>query len=393
MTCHPDNISHFPRSRCAARLHFRRVFASLRMLAAILLLAVRLPAQPAGDSLNFKIGQMIMRGFRGLSAGEGSEILRDISRHHLGGVILFDYDVAEKSAVRNIASARQVQALTKTLQAAAATPLFIAIDQEGGKVSRLKQKYGFPASVSEQYLGALDNTDSTRSCAEQTASLLDSLGINLNFAPDVDVNLNPANPVIGRLERSFSANTATVARHAAAMVDGFHAHHVLSALKHFPGHGSSHADSHLGFVDVTPYWSRSELEPFAILIQLGKCDMVMTAHIVNAQLDDRYPATLSNKIITGILRDSLGFDGVVISDDLQMKAITSVYGLEAAIELALNAGVDMLLFGNNTGTYDEDIALKAIAIIRSLAQSGRIAPARIDESFRRIMRLKRTLTD
>jgi beta-N-acetylhexosaminidase len=343
------------------------------------------------DSLDLKIGQMIMRGFRGLNESDNTRITSDVSRLHLGGVILFDYDVERKSPVRNIASPDQVRALTAALQKASELPLLIAIDQEGGRVNRLKPKNGFPPSVSQSHLGKVNNADTTRFHAERTARLLAGLGINLNFTPVVDLNVNRDNPVIGKLERSFSADPEQVIRHAGLMMDAFHAHGILTAIKHFPGHGSSHADSHEGFVDVTPFWSRVELEPFAQLIHSGKCDIVMTAHIWNEKLDARYPATLSERILQGILRDSLGFSGVIISDDMQMKAIASSYGLETAIEKALLAGVDILLFGNNTGSYDEDVAKKAIDIVRTLVEKGVITESRIDDSYQRIQRLKNRL--
>jgi beta-N-acetylhexosaminidase len=195
------------------------------------------------DSLDFKIGQMLLVGFRGLSVSDTSAIVRDICERHIGAVILFDYDVPSKTALRNIQSPSQVAALCQSLQhfsrMHSSLPLLIAIDQEGGKVSRLKERYGFTPTVSQAYLGTLNQLDSTRFYARKTAEQLAALGINLNFAPCVDVNLNPQNPIIGAKERSFSSDPAIVTQHALAVIEEHRQRNILTAIKHFPGHGSS----------------------------------------------------------------------------------------------------------------------------------------------------------
>lgn len=336
-----------------------------------------------------KIGQLLMVGFRGISVSDESPIVQDIRAGRVGGVILFDYDVLQKQSGRNIQSPRQVKSLCDALLAHSKIPLLIAIDEEGGKVSRLKPKYGFRQTVSAAYLGRLNSLDSTKAYATDTAELLSEVRINLNFAPVCDVNVNPQNPVIAKLERSFSHNPDSVALHAAAVVEAHRAKHVLTALKHFPGHGSSQSDSHLGFVDVSNSWRTSELVPFQTLISQGNADIVMTAHIFNANWDT-LPATLSRNVIQGLLREELKFNGVVCSDDMQMKAITAHYGLEESLKLALNAGVDMLIFGNNID-YDEHIAAKACTLIKGLVSRGEISQERIEEAYRRIMRLKSRL--
>jgi beta-N-acetylhexosaminidase len=339
--------------------------------------------------LDYKIGQLLMVGFRGISTKTPNPILEQIASHHIGATILFDYDVTSKQFDRNIQSPTQLKTLCQNLQRLSPTsPLIIAIDQEGGRVNRLKEKYGFPKSVSAQYLGNLQNLDSTQFYARQTAKTLSELGINLNFAPVCDVNTNPENPVIGKLERSFANHPDSVTRHAEAIIEAHHQFRVACALKHFPGHGSSKADSHLGFTDVSNTWKALELIPFAALA--SKTDLIMTAHIFNSTWDT-VPATLSKKIITTLLRDSLKFIGVVVSDDLQMKAIASTYTLEHSIELALNAGVDMLTFGNNID-YDEQIIQKVFTIIKKLIKERKVSEERINESFARIQTLKAKLT-
>jgi beta-N-acetylhexosaminidase len=345
---------------------------------------------PSDPELDSWIGQMIMVGFRGLTIGADDPITADIVQTKIGGVILFDYDVPTRTPIRNIESPRQTRLLVRQLQAKATVPLFIAIDQEGGRISRLKEKFGFPPTMSAQQLGAIDDLNTTRDCARKTALSLRELGINLNFAPVVDLNKNPENPVIGTLERSFSADPAVVTRHALAFVQEHRAQGVLCALKHFPGHGSSRADSHLGFVDVTGTWDDSELTPYRELIKAGQADVVMTAHIFNARLDPDYPGTLSRPVVTGLLREKLGFQGVVVSDDLQMKAISAHYGLETAIEKSVEAGVDVLVFANNS-VFEPDIAARSVAILKTLVTEGEITRARIAESYGRIMRLKARL--
>lgn len=341
-------------------------------------------------TLEEKIGEMLIIGFRGLSVDNDSQIANDIKGGKIGGVILFDRDVALNSPIRNVENPTQVRQLISSLRAFTNRKLFVCVDQEGGYVARLKTKYGFPYNVSQQYLGNLDNIDSTRFYAEQTVVMLKDMGFNVNFAPVVDLNINPDNPVIGKIERSFSANPAIVVKHSEIMINKFKEYGILASLKHFPGHGSSTSDSHLGLTDVTNTWSSIELEPYKQLINNDFGGMIMTAHIFNSKLDEDYPATLSNKIITGILRNQLNYKGVIVSDDMNMGAITQNYGLESAIEQSINAGVDILIFANNL-SYDEMIADKAIKIVLDLINSGKISKDRINESYERIKILKERL--
>lgn len=335
---------------------------------------------------------MLKAGFRGLTIEESTHIVRDLEEYYLGAVVLFDYDVPTRSPVRNIQSAKQLSDLVAGLKEYATAPLLITIDQEGGRVSRLKPDYGFPQSVSAQYLGNIDNEDSTTTLSDITAQMLKDLGINTNLAPVVDVNLNSENPIIGDIERSFSADPEIVTKHARLFIKSHHKHGILTTLKHFPGHGSSETDSHLGLVDVTDVWSDDELIPYRNLIESGDVDIIMTAHIFNENWDPEYPATLSRHVIDGILRDQLGFDGVVVSDDMQMDAVRSYYGLETAIKKAINAGVDILSFANNS-IYDKDIIPTAHGIIKKLVDEGWISEERIDESYQRIKKLKKRILE
>ena len=357
------------------------------------LLLLLMPAVPGygatqTDSLSIKIGQMLMIGFRGFKLADAPEIRADIIERHIGGVVLFDYDVPSHTPSRNISSPKQLSSLTLELQKITRVPLLIAIDQEGGKVNRLKPARGFPPSVSAQHLGQLNNADSTRAAALQCARTLKAMHINLNLAPVADLNVNPDNPVIGKLGRSFSSDPAVVISNVSIICSTCQDEGIIPTLKHFPGHGSSTTDTHLDFTDITASWSEKELEPYSALIASGYHDPIMTAHVFNGKLDPVYPATLSKAILNGILRTRLGFKGVIISDDMQMKAIADRYGLETAIRLAIDAGVDILLFGNNT-SYDPAITTKATEIIRSLLKKKIITEERIDRSYQRIMELKK----
>lgn len=368
----------------------RRLLGVLALLLAGCAAAHPTVGVSGEPTLEEKAGQLLLVGFRGRTLEEAGPILRDIRASHLGGVILFSRDVALGSGERNIASPAQVRELTAGLQAAAAVPLFIAADQEGGRVARLNPKYGFPGTLSAQFLGTQNDLALTRAEADKTAATLAAAGVNFNLAPVVDLALNPQNPVIAGLERSYSADPAVVAAHAGEVIAAHRARGILTALKHFPGHGSSTADSHLGVTDVSSTWHEVELVPYRLLIQRGLADSVLTAHIFNSRIDPVYPATLSAAAIDGLLRGRLGFGGVVISDDLQMGAIRSAYGWEETVTAALNAGVDILLVGNNLD-YDPEIVPKTVALISRLVAEGKVSPARIDASWRRVMALKARL--
>ena len=342
-------------------------------------------------SLDVKIGQMILAGFKGIEVSKVDTIVRDIQDRHLGGVIFYDYNVGGKKKKRNIKSANQVKKLIKDLQSYATIPLIVAIDYEGGKINRLKDSLGFPPTVSHQYLGEKDDLKLTHKHASNMAKTLSKLGFNLNLAPVADLKTNPDNPIIAKLERSFSSNHKKVSKHVMEFIDASHKHGILTSLKHFPGHGSSTTDSHLGLTEVTKTWSKTELEPFKAIINAKKADTIMTAHIYNAKLDPKYPATLSKSIITGLLREKLKYDGVVLSDDMGMKAITDEYGFETALLKTVDAGVDIIVISNNTGTSDKDVTGDVAMTIKKLVKEGKISEERIDESFRRIQKLKKRL--
>ncbi|MCW5911394.1 MAG: glycoside hydrolase family 3 protein [Cyclobacteriaceae bacterium] len=335
----------------------------------------------APDLLDIKIGQMILIGMP--KAEVDLLVLDEVRKGKVGALIFFEKNIPNKP---NAFAA--VKSMTWTYQKAASIPLFICIDQEGGKVNRLKEKYGFTKSVTAASLGKSRSLDSVAFYAEATAATLAGLGFNVNFAPVVDLAITQ-NTVIFKPERAYSAHEDTVAMMAAEVVKQHRRFGVITSLKHFPGHGSSKEDTHFGVADVTNTWNERELKPYKQLIDNGMADAVMSAHIVNKNLDAKgYPGTLSKDILDGILRKQLGFNGVVFSDDMQMHAISKNFGLEESIKLAINAGVDVLCFSNNIAGSDERTVDKVHAIIKKLVASGEIKPERIDESFQRIVQLK-----
>jgi beta-N-acetylhexosaminidase len=336
------------------------------------------------DSLDIKIGQMILIGFP--KSEIDTAVLREVQQGKVGSIILFEKNIPAKN------SFVALKKITWTYQQAAPIPLLIAIDQEGGKVNRLKDKYGFPKSITAEAMGKSNSLDSVRFYSEATASTISGLGINVNFAPVVDLGSNRNNPIIAKVGRAFSANEDSVILMAKEVIRQHRKYGVLTSLKHFPGHGSSKDDTHLGIADVTNTWEERELKPYQALIDSGYVDAVMTSHIVNKKLEpDGLPGTLSNDVLTGILRNKLHFNGVVFTDDMQMHAITKHYGLEEAIKLAVNAGVDIMTFSNNIYGSDMRTVDKVHGIIRGMVENGTIKRERIDESFDRIMTLKRKL--
>lgn len=347
-------------------------------------------AKKAADAeLKREIGQMLMIGFRGTEAPADSYIAKTIKDLNIGGTILFDIDVPGGRAFpRNIVDPDQTKKLVSELKAYSDGPLLVAVDAEGGLVNRLKEKYGFIPVPSAQEMGAADDPAKTKETAESLSEELKGLGINVDFAPVADVNVNPENPVIGSLGRSFSSDPEKVAQQAEAFIDGLHENGVLSSVKHFPGHGSSTGDSHLGLTDVTDTWQESELVPYERIISDSKADMVMTAHILNRNIDPDYPATLSSHYIQEILRQKLGFQGVVVSDDMQMGAISENYGFKEAVVKAVNAGCDMLILSNNGSEYREDMPLEARDAIFEAVKDGTIAKERINEAYERIVGMK-----
>ena len=330
------------------------------------------------------LGQLVLAGFHGTAAGGNADLERLLCDTRAGGVLVFG---------RNVQSPEQLRALTgaaaERSRACTGRPLLVAVDAEGGRVMRLGPGGGWSSTLSHQDLGDTNDLTVTELEARRIAARLREAGINWNLAPVVDVGYNPANPVIVGVGRSFSANPRLVAAQARAYLAGMHAESVLTALKHFPGHGSSYTDSHKGFVDVSDTANADvELAPYRLLLADHVVDSVMTAHVFNRHLDSRYPATLSRRTITGVLRDEIGWDGVVVSDDLRMAAIEEHYGLERAAVLALAAGVDVLLIADDHLPDGRSAARVALDAVHRALVRGRLDPTRVEVALGRIAALK-----
>lgn len=342
------------------------------------------------EKLKEEIGQMIMIGFRGIEASENSDAYKAIKDVKIGGVALSDYDVPAKSYPRNIVSVAQTKKLIAGLQGYSQTPLLVGVDVEGGNVNRLKQKYGFSSILSAKSMGLDKTLVTTQVESLKIVEELKNAGFNMNLAPVVDVNINPKNPIIGALGRSFSGSPEWVFNNARVFIQNHLNSNIIAVTKHFPGHGSATKDTHLGLVDITKTYKQDELIPYQKLNNEGLLSVVMTGHLINKNIDSNYPATLSSVFLQNILRDKIGFKGVIISDDLQMGAITNNYGFEDSIILAINAGCDIVYFFNNTADgYDENIAYKVRDVIFNAVKSGKIKEERIIESYNRIINLKK----
>ncbi|MBN2767645.1 MAG: glycosyl hydrolase [Campylobacterales bacterium] len=333
---------------------------------------------------------MLMVGFYGTSVNEKSRICKDIKKYNLAGVILFDYNPIDKNKPKNIASKEQLRSLSAQLQACSFDKrLLIALDQEGGKVQRLKRIYGFEGDFPSAYDAAKMSQEDMRAVYLKMAQELKGVGINYDLAPVVDLALNPKNHVIYGLKRSYGADPKEVSKSASVFLEAMNSEGVLTSLKHFPGHGSSLGDTHKGYVNVTKSWNAKELEPYRLL--KDRADSVMVSHVFNADIDSKYPATLSKKTIRGLLRDQIGFQGVVITDDLQMGAIAKEYSLEETLKLAIGAGDDILLFGNQLDPKNTISTEKLVSTLKGLIEKGEIDIRDIQEANMRVEQLKSKL--
>lgn len=338
---------------------------------------------PSDVELKKMIGHMLVVGFDDATINAQSPIVKELQTYELGGVILFDRFYKERSRTKNISSPEQLKELTKQLKHYAKRPVLISIDQEGGKVARLKPSYGF-AEIPSAYALSKTSLEHAKNVYTSMAQILKENGINCDFGPVVDLAVNEKNSVIVGLERSYGKESETVTQFAKVFIDALKSKGVISVLKHFPGHGSSLGDSHLGFVDVTQTWSEKELEPYQKLIASNSVSMIMSAHVYNAKLDATYPATLSYAINSKLLREKMHYNGVLISDDLQMEAISKFYTLKETVTLAINSGIDMLLFGNQLSQTKTD---EIVETIMAQVKNGAISLERIIEANERIARL------
>ncbi|WP_256760065.1 beta-N-acetylhexosaminidase [Cohnella sp. WQ 127256] len=321
--------------------------------------------------LKGKIGQLFICGFDGLEPT--SDIIHLIKDYGLGGIIYFR---------RNLSDAAQVDELSSKLQEAATHPLFIAIDQEGGMVVRLEE--GVTVMPGAMAQGAADNVELSFEAAKWSGAEMREIGINMNFAPCLDVNNNPQNPVIG--VRSYGEDPSHVAKLGTAAIDGYREGGIVAVAKHFPGHGDTAVDSHHE-VPLVPHGidrlNEVELLPFRRAIE-QHVDAIMTAHVVFPAFEsDSIPATLSERILTGLLRNQLGFQGVIVTDCLEMNAIAETLGVARGAVEAIKAGADLILVSHRV--VRQKAALEAVM---EAVMTGEIPESRINEAAKRIWELK-----
>ena len=329
-----------------------------------------------------KVGQVFMLWFHGPSVSADTDML--IRDRHVGGVILY-------AAPGNVVSPEQVATLTAGLQGTAAQArlglgLLIGVDQEGGPVARLRQ--GFTVFPSQMAQAATGRPDLARLAAAATGRELAAVGINVDFAPVADVNVNPANPVIGI--RSFGSNPANVARFAAAATSGYRSVGTICTPKHFPGHGDTSVDSHVGLPRVDHDAARLgavDFPPFRAAFAAG-APAVMTAHVLAPALEPgELPATLSRRVLAGVLRGRLGFPGAIFTDSLGMGAVAATFGTPEAAVMSLIAGADVLLIGADAGRPAAE-RLEAMDRVLNAVHSGRVSAARLDAAVLSVLRLK-----
>lgn len=360
----------------------------MRISSVCLLLGATLfaSAPATAATLEQMAGQMIVVGFQGDSAADASvkAVRDDIAAGRIGGVMFLKVNV---SSLENVAAMNQMfRAASPEL------PPLITVDQEGGAVERLTEEVGF-TEVPRASVVARDYEPAEAEAlyARMAAGLAD-LGFTINFGPVVDINRNPNNQVIAKYGRAFGSDAETVTAYADAFVTAHHQAGLVTALKHFPGHGSSTADSHEGFVDITDTWDPVELEPYRALIAAGDADMVMVGHLFHADYAAApgEPSSLSRRWIEDVLRGELGFNGVVISDDLEMGAIRDHFTLEQTVVGGVEAGMDILLF-SNTANYRPSLGQEVLDILLAEAKADPEFADRIEQSYERIVTLKQRI--
>ncbi len=336
------------------------------------------PPDPALDmlkamSLDQKLGQMLIAGFQGTHPGEDARKL--IQEHNVGGVILMP---------RNVQTATQLLAALNALKAMNppdSPALFLAVDEEGGRVSRLPPEFvSLPPALAMSHHPEPEHAYNT---GVMLARLLFAFGYNMNFAPVLDIHSNPLNPVIG--DRAIGTDERVVSSLGVQVMLGMQSGAIISVPKHFPGHGDTSSDSHVSLPVLAHGLERLlevEIPPFEAAIRSG-ADAIMVAHILFPEIDPERAASLSATFVTGLLRQSLGFDGVVITDDLTMNAITQVHTIADAAVLAVEAGVDIVLVCHG---YDNQI--EVLDALKLAVNSGRLEESRIDESVYRVLKLK-----
>lgn len=367
-------------------------FVALLVVGAIPVFVYCKAAVPATKTstadaiLQSEIDQLFMIGFRGRTYARAPELAKALASTNLGGIILFDYDTPTKKYLRNIQTKTQVKTLIVSAQMHAKTPLLVGLDEEGGAVSRLKTIKGYTKTPSAAALGTKSDAD-VATIAAGLGTTLKGLGFTIDFAPDLDTNIQPNSPAIGAVGRSFSSDPNIVAEKATAFMSGLSSQGIISVGKHFPGHGSALGDSHTGFTNITDTYTSAELIPFQKACAAG-IPAIMVGHLFNNSIDPYYPASLSQKHIENL--KNIGCQNtLIVSDDMDMKAITDTYGRKESLVLALNAGIDEIILSNNITTYDKTEYFTARQTVFDAVKEGSIPRARIDEAYQKVTALKK----
>ncbi|MEL7429186.1 MAG: glycoside hydrolase family 3 N-terminal domain-containing protein [Pseudomonadota bacterium] len=356
----------------------RRKFLGLTLAGGLAAPALMRASRVNAAEVETMAGKLLVIGFPGstTNAGSAKALAGHIAAGRAGGALFLRH---------NIKSGKDAKALARSFVGADRSSL-IAIDQEGGKVQRLGSKQGFTAMPTARWVAGNKSVAEAKALYAKAGRELKAAGFNMNMAPSVDVH-DPKNPVIGKYGRSFSTDVERISAYAGAFVDGFAAAGVACSIKHFPGHGSSRGDSHDGFVDITSTWKSAELVPFQ---RLGaKSPMVMGGHLFHPEFSNgKSPVTFSQKALVSKLRQGLGYQGVILTDDLDMGAIRKSFQLKEAIILALAAGNDLLLLSNSL-SYDDDLAANAVQWISAAVRDGRISQSSLQASYNRVMRVRK----
>lgn len=343
-----------------------------------------------------KIAQLICIGFNGSNLDNATQLQEWLSHEDgLGTLILFDYDLEQQSLGKNIISLEQVAKLTSDIKSfykkhhPNQENIWISIDVEGGNIDRLNTAQGYsPVPPAGQV--AKMNKQEREELWHATAKVLKRLNIDMNFAPVVDLNLSPKQGIFGPRERCFSDDPQVVVKLSQEYLSILNQYQIVGCLKHFPGHGSASGDTHFDFVNVSNTFQSQELIPFQMLSETNQLLFsVMTAHVVNQNMDDsNVPATLSHKILTGLLRHEFNFQGIIISDDLQMHSIAKYYGRREALLKTFQAGADMVIFGNQLGW---DTPKDIIDDIEYLVDTKKLNPMLIEQAYNRVIDYKKRL--
>ena len=326
------------------------------------------------------IAQLLVLGFHGSSprAAGAQNLARHVEAGRVGGVCFLGHNTRSRAGI---------EGLTRLFGSAGRrTNPFISVDQEGGAVQRLGKRSGYAPFPAAQAIAARKSTAEAQRIYAALARQLKAAGFNLNLAPVVDLGFQPKNPVVSRWGRAYGVTGKKVAEYAGAFIRGHRQAGVLTALKHFPGHGSTLVDSHARPVNLTPTWRADELTPFRLLARRGLVDIVMSGHLSHTRLTGGLPATLSPQAVA-YLRRNVGYGGAIMTDDLDMKAIRSSYSLTDAVVRSIAAGHDLILLSNSLKP-DMELPQNLTRVIKDAVARGRIRPGQIEAAARRVAQLK-----